>query len=184
MRIEGRAPDGAKGRPPQLVFFYVAVDAAHAEECRAGTDAYIRHAAANILQCIRRNFRRLTSSCFRYGEALGSLGGAAHLTGVARRRSAAFRSSHTARRSPQAKAGASAARGVGLLRPESTVAGVRQVRQQLEASAEQSQLLDGTVPEASQLVVVQFEATPPFQIEIVYAAAAATTARAARSTRR
>ena len=49
VRIEGRAPDGAKGKAtPQLVFFYVAVDAAHAEECRAGTDAYIRHAAAQI----------------------------------------------------------------------------------------------------------------------------------------
>ena len=47
VRIEGRAPDGAKGKgTPQLVFFYVAVDAAHAEECRAGTDAYIRRAAA------------------------------------------------------------------------------------------------------------------------------------------
>ena len=49
VRIEGRAPAGAKGKPtPQLVFFYVAVDAAHAEECRAGTDAYIRHAAAQL----------------------------------------------------------------------------------------------------------------------------------------
>ena len=51
VRIEGRAPDGSKGKAaPQLVFFYVAVDAAHAEECRAGTDAYIRHAAAQIFR--------------------------------------------------------------------------------------------------------------------------------------
>ena len=50
------------------------------------------------------------------------------------------------------------------------MAGVREeVRQQLEASAEQGGLLDGSVPDASQLVVVQFEATPPFRIEMVYA---------------
>ena len=114
VRIEGRAPDGAKGKAtPQLVFFYVAVDAAHAEECRAGTDAYIRHAAAQIFRnrfgaILRRLPRR-----FRYGEALEFAPEAPPTSPASRRRSASFRSSHTARRSPPAKTGASAARGVG-----------------------------------------------------------------------
>ena len=109
VRIEGRAPDGAKGKAtPQLVFFYVAVDAAHAR-CRAGTDVhsarrkyFAMHSAVSDASPRRFQVRR--------GARVRSGGRRPH-----RRHAVAgrFRSSHTARRSPQAKAGASAARAVG-----------------------------------------------------------------------